>query len=97
MKVVTGKMGGSRGMWGVHTDHPDCVHVENNGAAIQSQLLDTLIASNRVTVFRGETLTTFQALHLRDMLPLVTECFRLAPDSVSWSCSEQRIVTEPGD
>eukprot|EP00961_Rhodomonas_salina_P209320 2825508-Rhodomonas_salina.2 len=23
MKVVTGKMGGSRGMWGVHTDHPD--------------------------------------------------------------------------
>eukprot|EP00961_Rhodomonas_salina_P029208 393725-Rhodomonas_salina.1 len=31
------------------------------------------------------------------MLPLVTECFRLAPERTSWSCSEARIVTEPCD
>eukprot|EP00961_Rhodomonas_salina_P209319 2825508-Rhodomonas_salina.1 len=31
------------------------------------------------------------------MLPLVTECFLLAPDRVSWSCSEPHIVTEPCD
>eukprot|EP00961_Rhodomonas_salina_P177510 2393663-Rhodomonas_salina.1 len=91
MKVVTGKMGGSRGMWGVHTDHPDCVHVENRGPAIQSDHLSLLLSSGRVQSFCGDKLTTYQASHLRDMLPLVTECFRLAPDRTSWSCSEQRI------
>eukprot|EP00961_Rhodomonas_salina_P236368 3194503-Rhodomonas_salina.1 len=31
------------------------------------------------------------------MLPLVEECYRLAPDRTSWSCSAPRIVTEPND
>eukprot|EP00961_Rhodomonas_salina_P086169 1158211-Rhodomonas_salina.1 len=85
MKVVTGKMSGNQGMWGVHTDYPDCVHVVHDGAQRDS------------TVFPGESLTMYQAVHLLDMLQLVTECFQLAPDSTSWSCSKERIVTEQCD
>eukprot|EP00961_Rhodomonas_salina_P191889 2589444-Rhodomonas_salina.1 len=42
MKVVTGKMSGSRGMWGVHTDHPDCVHFDTSEMASPptSEILD---------------------------------------------------------
>eukprot|EP00961_Rhodomonas_salina_P092002 1237951-Rhodomonas_salina.1 len=97
MKVVTGKMSGNKGMWGVHTDHPDCVHILHEGIPISSPQLDCFIASGKVVIFSGDTLTTYQAVHLRDMLPLVTECFRVAPDATSWSCSRERIVTEPCD
>eukprot|EP00961_Rhodomonas_salina_P188191 2539650-Rhodomonas_salina.1 len=86
-------------MWGVHTDHPDCVHIDKSGrnSYVESELLALLVSSGKVKQFSGEFLATYQALHLRDMLPLVTECFRLAPERTSWSCSEARIVTEPCD
>eukprot|EP00961_Rhodomonas_salina_P067234 902922-Rhodomonas_salina.1 len=71
MKVVTGKMSGNRGMWGVHTDQPDCVHIDTAGqSAPLSSLLDLLVANGKVKLFSGEALTTYQAVHLRDMLPL---------------------------
>ena len=76
MKRILGKMGAPQDLWGIDTNHPDCIKLKSLDL---SPTLCLMRDSKAISVHQDSTHSWLQCAALKDVLPLAEHCFATYP------------------